>query len=85
MTNKELITYLKKLIEITEKDNISNELNLGVEISIDMAKQFLKIIQKQDILLCKLYNKLIADKMEQLDDYVIYFIDNYLEILEYEE
>ena len=30
----------------------------------------------------KLKNKMIGDKMEQFDDYVIYLIESYLEILE---
>lgn len=30
----------------------------------------------------KLKNKMIVDKMEQFDDYIIYLIESYLEILE---
>ena len=30
----------------------------------------------------KLKNKMIGDKMEQFDDYIIYLIESYLEILE---
>ena len=38
---------------------------------------------EEDIkVLGKLKNKMIGDKMEQFDDYIIYLIESYLKILE---
>lgn len=36
---------------------------------------------KLQVTLNKLKDKMIADKMEQFDDYVIYLLENYLDIL----
>lgn len=36
---------------------------------------------KLQVTLNKLKDKMIADKMEQFDDYIIYLLENYLDIL----
>lgn len=47
MSDKELLEYLEKYIEVTEKNNKGNKMDVGIEISVDMAKQLLSIIQRQ--------------------------------------
>lgn len=46
MSKEELIKYIKGLTEIT-KENNKRGIEVGVEISVDMAEQLLYLIEKQ--------------------------------------
>lgn len=43
--NEETLEYLKKLIEVTKENNKNNELNVGIEITVEMAENIVNIIE----------------------------------------
>ena len=46
------------------------------------TKNIIQLLEQKDNKINKVIDKMIGDKMEQFDDYVIYLIESYLEILE---
>lgn len=42
MDNKYIIEYLKKKIKVTKNDNKGDELDVGIEITVEMAKNIIK-------------------------------------------
>lgn len=80
MTEKEAIEQIESLID---DFNISNDFDLRVNATDVKALQtVLQLLEQKDNKINKLKNKMIGDKMEQFDDYVIYLIESYLKILE---
>lgn len=67
------VKALQTLLQLLEqKDKRINELEKA------LVEETIKSTEKIN----KLKDKLIGDKMEQFDDYIIYLIESYLEILE---
>lgn len=75
-----LIGDYKQLFELVKRLQKENE-ELHKEIDHEcnrLEEKEFKLENKIN----KLKNKMIGDKMEQFDDYIIYLIESYLEILE---
>lgn len=87
MTEEEAIEQIESLID---DFNISNDFDLRVNATDVKALQtVLQLLEQKDKRIDnyieernRLKNKMIGDKMEQFDDYIIYLIESYLEILE---
>lgn len=45
MDSEKILEYLKNLIEITKDNNKGNELDVGIEITIEMAEQIVNKIE----------------------------------------
>lgn len=45
MDSEKILEYLKNLIEITKNNNKGNELDVGIEITIEMAEQIVNKIE----------------------------------------
>ena len=73
MSKEELLKLIDS-INIEEIDSITINYYIGKELANEAIKSTEKIN--------KLKDKLTGDKMEQFDDYIIYLIESYLEILE---
>ena len=79
MSEKEAIAHLKWLLD----DGIlAREDEEPVETILQLLEQKDKRIDDYIEERNKLKDKMIADKMEQFDDYIIYLIESYLKILE---
>lgn len=74
MSEEEVIKYPKN---IKDKDLWIRGYVYGKK-AIDTA---LQLLEQKNNKINKLKNKMIGDKMEQFDDYVIYLIKSYLEIM----
>lgn len=57
MSEEELIKYFKNLTEITKRDNTKN-LEVGVEISVEMAERLIGIIEQEKTKFILTYNTL---------------------------
>lgn len=87
MNEKEVIEQIESLID---DFNISNDFDLRVNATDVKALQtVLQLLEQKDKIIDyyieernRLKNKMIGDKMEQFDDYIIYLIESYLKILE---
>lgn len=92
-TDKTALETVLQLLE--QKDNKIKELNKGINTLMTKRKKWKnryykinadlysanKIIDDYIEERKKLIDKMIGDKMEQFDDYIIYLIESYLEIL----
>lgn len=61
MDSEQILEHLKKLIEVTKNNNKANDLDVGIEITIEMAEQ---IVEKIEDLEASLF-----EAEEWLDDY----------------
>ena len=69
MSKEELIKYIKGLTEIT-KENNKRGIEVGVEISTDMAEQLLNLIEKQQKEIKNIQENIIdtINDLEELQD-----------------
>lgn len=90
MTEKEVIEQIESLIDdrnsfinSTDKseDNIFRKDKKALQTVLQLLEQKDKRIDDYIEERNRLKNKMIGDKMEQFDDYIIYLIESYLEIL----
>lgn len=78
MNEEDSIKILNSFLSLENK--WKNRFNKGtVPGAIEKA---LQLLEQKDNKINKVKDKMIADKMEQFDDYVIYLIESYLKILE---
>lgn len=45
MDSEKILEYLKNLIEITKNNNKGNELDVGIEITVEMAENIVNTIE----------------------------------------
>lgn len=45
MDSEKILEYLKKQIEVTKNNNKGNELDVGIEITVEMAEQIVEKIK----------------------------------------
>ena len=67
MSEEELIKYIKGLTEIT-KENNKRGMEVGVEISVNMAEQVLNLIEKQDKMIDLMAETMALDIMYADED-----------------
>lgn len=86
MNEKVIVEYWKKELnqyEYTKDLDLASDNYFGqFEEKINMISEILNLLEQKDNKINKVIDKLKDDKMEQFDDYIIYLIESYLEILE---
>ena len=96
MSEDEVIERLNKILEewqeiINIEDETEREINMSMyfeEMPFKEIQTVLQLLEQKNKRIDdyieernKLKDKMIGDKMEQFDDYIIYLIESYLEIL----
>lgn len=90
MSEKEAIERLEDLIDTCNKGIEMHPYDKELfETDKEALQTVLQLLEQKDKRIDdyieernRLKNKMIGDKMEQFDDYIIYLIESYLEILE---
>lgn len=74
--------YKKTLKYYSDFDKFCYNHCKDIDTVLILVEKLQKALVDEAIKINKLKDKLIGDKMEQFDDYIIYLIESYLEILE---
>lgn len=88
MSEEEAIEVIKNIdfnYSSCKKCVLDNEIPCirdGMNCQLIAINTVLQLLEQKDNKINKVIDKMIGDKMEQFDDYVIYLIESYLEILE---
>ncbi len=86
--NLKAIEKVLQELEKLQQDNyrLDRENQLMFESQINsIPKEKMEELERQNSIIKKLKDKMIGDRMEQFDDYNVYLINSYLDIIEGEE